>query len=241
MVLAHTPPPATPRERVRYLCQPVPLHFPEEAEVPESQLHLDLRTLLYHLLLDHLGAAATVGSDQFVYWAADDPRQVLAPDVYVRLSPAGEPIRSWKTWERGAPEVAVEIVSDMDRPELAWEQKLRRYRALGVSELLRFDPREGAERRLRLWDRVEGDLAEREVERDRAASLVLGVTWVVAPAEGHAVALRIATDGEGRELVPTRAEAREAEARAREAEARAREAAERRVAELEAELSRRGG
>lgn len=38
--------------RARYLEPPRPLVFPEFAEVPESQLHLDLRTLLYLLLSD---------------------------------------------------------------------------------------------------------------------------------------------------------------------------------------------
>ena len=64
------------------------------------------------------------------------------------------------------------------------------------------------------------------------ASSRLGLTFVVAPADGLEVALRIArADGT---LVPTRREAKKAEVAAREA-------AERRVAELEAELRRRGG
>lgn len=213
---------------VRYVRAPQPLCFPEEADVPESQLHLDLRTLLYHLLRDHLGPAATVGSEQFMYWAADDPRQVLAPDAYVKLVPTGAPVRSWKTWERGAPDVAVEIVSDADAPGVAWDEKLARYHRLGVRELVRFDPRPGAHPRVAVWDRVADDLVERQLDGDLAASLVLGGTWwVVAPADGYDVALRLARDPEGRDLVPTRAEAREA--------------AERRVAELEAELRRRGG
>ena len=212
-------------ERPRYLEQPVPVVFPEEAEVPETQLHMELRTLLYQLLVDYLGREATVGSEQFVYYAADDPRQSLAPDAFVRVEPRGAAIRSWKTWERGAPEVAVEIVSDSDAPEPSLEEKLARYRRLGIRELVRFDPQASAGTRLRAWDRVEGDLIEREVTDERTPSLVLALVWVVAPAEGHGAALRIA-DADTQKLVPTRAEAREA--------------AEARIAELEAELRRRG-
>jgi len=98
---------STCAQRPRYLEPFVPVIFPEEAELPETQLHLDLRTLLYHLLSDYLGLEATVGSEQFVYFDASDPKQVVAPDVLVRLDPRGDKIRSWKTWERGAPEVAV--------------------------------------------------------------------------------------------------------------------------------------
>ena len=100
--------------------------------MPESQLHLELRTLLYQLLSDHLGLDTTVGSVQFVYFDAADPRQSVAPDVYVRLQPRAEPIRSWKTWERGAPDVAVEIVSDSDAAESVWSLKLRAYTSLGA-------------------------------------------------------------------------------------------------------------
>ena len=94
-------------ERPRYLAPPAPLVFPEEAEVPESQLHFELRVLLYHLLRDHLGLAVTVGSDQFIYYDAGDPDRCVAPDVYVRLTPPTDKIRSWKTWERGAPDIAI--------------------------------------------------------------------------------------------------------------------------------------
>jgi Uma2 family endonuclease len=228
-------------ERPRYLEAPQALVFPVEEEVPETQLHLELRTLLYQLLKGYLAASATVGSDQFVYYAADDPKQCLAPDVYVKaVAPNGD-IRSWKTWERGAPDVAVEIVSESDAPELPWREKLARYARMGVKQVVRFDTRKSPGQQLRIWDRVTESLAEREVSGDCAPSLVLGITWVVAPADGRPRVLRIATDREGKELVPTAAEAREAEAKAREAaEGRAAEA-EARVRELEAELKLRGG
>lgn len=221
-----------PGERPRYIEQLSPIVFPESAEVPETQLHLELRTILYQLLFDHLGPDITVGSDQFVYFDAAEPKQCLAPDVYVRLAPRGAPIRSWKVWERGSPEIAVEIVSDDDRPGDPWDVKLRRYKQMGVSELVRFDPEAPADSALRIWDRVDGALVEREPPRSQAPSLVLDLDWVLAPADGFERALRIAAGEEPRVLLMTRAEGRKAEAEARRA-------AEARVLELEAELARR--
>jgi Uma2 family endonuclease len=122
--------------------------------VPESQLQFELRVLLYQLLRDHLGESATVGSDQFIYYDAGDPRRSVTPDVYVRLTPPTDMIRSWKSWERGAPDIAVEIVSASDAPPLAWSEKVQRYPSLGVRELIRFEPEAGAgERRLRVCGR----------------------------------------------------------------------------------------
>ncbi|HKO49193.1 MAG TPA: Uma2 family endonuclease [Polyangiaceae bacterium] len=240
-------------ERPRYLEPHVPVLFPESADVPETQLHFELRTILYQLLSDHLGPAITVGSDQFVYFDADNPRQCLAPDVYVRLAPRAAPIRSWKTWERGSPEIAVEIISDDDRSREVWSTKLQRYRQLGVAELVRFDPEAASGGQLRIWNRVDGALVEREVQGSHAPSLILDMDWLVAPADGFELALRIATGEEPRQPALTRSEARKAEADARRAEAEARRTeadarraeaearriAEARVRELEAELAKR--
>ncbi len=213
--------------RPRYLETPQPLVFPSEELVPETQLHLELRTLLYQLLKDYLVPRATVGSEQFVYYVANDPKQCIAPDVFVRLAPPEGDIVVWKTWERGAPDVAVEIVSPSDAPELGWQEKLRRYASLGARQVVRFDPSESEGSRLRVWDRVTERLVEREVLLDRAPSGILNLTWVVAPSDTHPTTLRIATDVEGTELLLSRTEARQL--------------AEARVRQLEAELKRRGG
>jgi Uma2 family endonuclease len=131
---------------------------------------------------------------------------------------------SWKTWERGVPELAVEIVSPNDRP-VPWESTLERYHELGVAELVRFDPEAPRGSRLRAWDRVDEDIVARVVEGERTPCLTLGLHLVVAPVEGYD-ALRLARDPEGRDLLLTDLEER---------------AAERRIAELEAELKKRGG
>jgi hypothetical protein len=213
---------------LRYVEQRAPIVFPESESVPETQLHLLLRTLLYQLLQDEFGNIATVGSDQFVYFHAEDPSEALAPGVYLRLTPPTELVRTWKVWERGAPELAVEIASDSDATDSSWQVKLGRYRRMGVRELVCFDSQR-EQRPLRIWDRVHGALLEREVTGARANSLVLGVDWLIAPADELPRALRIAR---GENLVLTRLEARDAERQAKAAEHQAK-AAERRAKELE--------
>ena len=229
-----------------------PLVFPVEAEVPETRRHLELRTLLFEILRRAFGAEATVGSDQFVYWNAADPRRCLAPDVFVRVGVRDHSFDSWKTWERGAPQIAVEIISESDSSPLSWEEKLARYQELGVIEVLRFDERAAAGQRLRRFERLEERLVETDVTGDRVASSVLPLTWVVAAGPGLDVSLRaeradgtlwpaIAEELDAEVLARAReTREREAETRAREAETRAKEAAERRVLELEEELGRRG-
>ncbi|HLM75151.1 MAG TPA: Uma2 family endonuclease [Polyangiaceae bacterium] len=229
--------PASPAAEPRFQTAPRALHFPVEATVPEHKRHLELRTLLY-LVLGTLIREHTIGSDQFVYWDPTDPSRCLAPDAFVRLFVPDSIFGSWKTWERGVPEVAVEIASDSDASEASWGVKLRRYQELGVKELVRFDPEETAEQQLRIWDRVAGELLERTDGEDRHLCRGLKLYWVVVPTLRHPAALRLARDAEGRDLVLT---PEESEARAREAETRAREAAEQKVAELEALLRRRNG
>lgn len=227
----------------RYLRAPVPVHFPEEECMPESKRHLERRTLLYQVL--HLAFAdrAAIGCDQFVYWDPTDPKQCVAPDVFLRWGAPDDPFPSWKVWERGAPHVAIEVVSRTGNRDSDWERQLGRYRRLGVTELIRFNAND-PERPLRIWEAVEGDLIEREVVRASAPSQVLPGYWVLADSEPFGPMLRLSHDPEGRDLYPTpaeheaRARQREAEARRREAEARV--AAEQRIRELEEELRRRG-
>lgn len=163
------------------------------------------RTTLF-LLLEEAVAGAAVGSDQFVYWDAAEPQKCLSPNVFVKLGSKDQNFDSWKIWERGAPDLAVEIVSDSDRSESAWEAKLTRYQASGIGEVVRFDAEQAAP--LRVWDRVDGDLIERSPEsstlRECAA---LGLWWVVVPSDLGAL-LRLARDREGQKLLPTPGEER---------------------------------
>lgn len=222
--------PTPERAQRRYLRPPVPLHFPVHVPVPETDTHLQLRILLYESVRHLLGEHGLVSSDQLVYWDPTDPKKCLSPDLGIRTGVPRASIDSWKIWERGAPQVGVELVSVFDASERAMEQRLERYRQAGVLEVVRFDP--AREPALRLWDLVDGDL----VERDRADPEglrcdALGVYWCVRDEPGLGRALRLAKDRAGRELVPTPAEAARA----------AQVAAEARIAELEALIAKRGG
>jgi Uma2 family endonuclease len=240
--------PSTQPRSSKYLRTPVPVHFPEAELVPESKRHLDQRTALYQILTLAFRERAQIGSDQFVYWDPTDPRKCLSPDVFVRLGAPDETFPSWKVWERGAPDVAVEILSASDERDREWDDKLERYRRLGVRELVCFAP-DAEPPSLRVWDAVEGDLVERELDGLAAPSHCLPGTWLVVADPHHGQVLRLAHP-EGGKLFPTPAEhEREAAEAAREAAEAAREAAERerklraaaeeRVRELEAELRRR--
>ncbi len=140
---------------------------------------------------------------------------------------------SWKTWERGAPDLAVEIVSDSDRSESEWTIKLARYQAAGIFEVVRFDPEEASP--LRVWDRVNGELIERSPESSTHRECgALGLWWVVAPSDLGPL-LRLAHDREGERLLPTPTEERIrlAEELAAERKARAHAEHARMVAEHE--------
>jgi hypothetical protein len=219
--------------RFLYERAPQPLVFPEEAEVPESKRHLVLRTIVFAFLERAFGDRAAIGSEQFVYFDAGDPRRCVAPDAFVRLGAENDDFPTWKVWERGAPDVAVEIASDNER---SWSEKLADYRAVGVRELVRFDPGAPSGKRLGVWDRVDEDLVPRVVNGDRAASRALGGTWCVGRGARYAVALRL-EDTSGA-IFPTDAEAeraaKEAERAAKEAE-RAARAVERARADQEQE------
>ena len=226
--------PSTQAQSPKYVRSPVPVHFPEAEQVPESKRHLDQRTALYQVLTLAFSEQALIGSDQFVYWDPTDPRQCLAPDVFLRWGSPDEPFGSWKVWERGAPDVAVEILNASDERDHDWNAKLERYRRLGVRELVSFD-RDAEPPRLRIWDAVDGDLVERQLDELTAPSHCLPGNWVVVSDATHGQVLRLAHREDGR-LFPTPAE-HEREMAQHERERRI--AAEQRVLELEAELRRR--
>jgi hypothetical protein len=221
----------------RYLKPPAPIAFPVETEMPETRRHLEQRTALFEIVRDAFGARATVGSEQFVYWDPTDPKQCCAPDLFVRLGAPDTPFDAWKVWERGAPELVVEIVSPSDAAAGPWERKLDRFRRLGAREIARLDV-EDTGRPLRIWDCIDGDLVERDPADPafaRCDTLDLHFCVCTDPALGPM--LRLARDREGYDLLPTPDEARQRAAEALQREAEARKRAERRNAELEAEIA----
>lgn len=217
---------------LRYRREVQPLHFPEsepeDERVPEGMSHLILRTFLWRVLRFAYASQHSAGCDQFVYWNARSPKRNCAPDVFVKLGRPQEIFGTWKTWERGAPELIVEIVSPTEQL-LTWDQKFERFYELGAREIVRFDPEQPAGSRFRVWDRIDDDLVEREITGDTTPCLTLGLWWVVRPVEGDAVGLRLARDIEGRKLLLA----------PEEAATESLDAAQSRIAELEAELRKR--
>jgi Uma2 family endonuclease len=240
-----------------------PLRFreqePEEERLGQSRRHLHLCEALYELLRASVSFEEnTIGADQFVYFDGSQPRRCLAPDGFVKLGQPDADFDSWMVWERGAPDVAFEVLSPSDTDE-TWtlEEKIDRYHELGVRELITFNVDAAPGGRLRAWDRLEGDFVERVVEGEKTPCLTLGLEVTVGPVvvdEGisYPACIRLARDADGRDLVPTREEERlhaeesrrraEEERRHAEEERRRAEAsaadANARVAELERELAR---
>jgi Uma2 family endonuclease len=203
--------------RHRYLRAPEPLHFPEHEQVPETKWHHELKTMVNQFLKLAFADQAHIGCDQFVYWDAANPRVCLAPDAFVRLGGPDELFGSWKVWERGAPHLAVEIISDFDTRDRNWDAKLACYRQLGVKELVRFDP-EAETGKLRIWDRVDDDLVEREQTDAPTPSSILPGFWLLVSDPRLGPTLRLSRDSAGGALYVT---------------------PEERIRELEAELARR--
>ena len=193
------------RGRRTYVRAPKPIHFPSEEKldehVSETKRHLEARTTLYLLLKDAFAAAA-IGSDQFVYWDATDPKRCLSPDVFVKLGARNDAFDTWKTWERSAPDIAVEIVSPSDRRDADWEDKLERYRASGIAEVVRFDAQNEKEP-IRVWDRMEDDLVERAPESTHLRECVALHLWWTVVDSAHGPTLRLAHDRLGTRLLPT--------------------------------------
>ena len=201
-----------PQSSRRYVRAPVPVRFPVEADVPESKRHLHLRTALYLSLRGAFANGAWIGSDQFVYWDPTDARHCLAPDLMLKRGGPDDDFQVWKTWERGAPELAVEIVSDSDRPGDDWHRKRAEYDRMGIRELVRFDADAKAQQ-LRIWDRVDGDLVERLLDAPAASkSDIVDGYWVVTDDVEHGAMLRLARDTQGADLFPTPEERGDAEA-----------------------------
>ena len=204
-----------------------PTIYREEDDVGEHEIQTYILELLRPLVERYLGereVLAHVGSDQYVYWRQHDPQACVAPDLYVLPGvPQDIAIDVWKVWERGVvPQLAIEVVGR--DPHKDYEDAPRRYAELGVDELVVFDPFLGPDRvAFTVYRREVGSLQRSETtQADRVYSRTLGC-YLRREGEGAAVRLRLGTGERGDALFPT-----------------AEEAALVRIAELEAELARRG-
>lgn len=181
-----------------------------EESVSESKRHLEARTTLYLVLRKAYEIVAqrrrerrnvAIGSEQFVYYDSTDPKKCFSPDVFVKINSDARDFNTWNVWERGNPDLVVEIVSDSDRSSTIWSDKFSRYQDSGVREVVRFDA--AAQDPITIWDRVE----DRFVERKRSGSLLqcktLGLYWVVVPDETYGPQLRLSRDRTGKHILPT--------------------------------------
>jgi len=224
---------------IRYVRPVRPLDFPAsdpEWDMGESKRHQLLCDLLKQVLAVAAGASASIGSDQFIYFDASNPKRKCAPDAFVKLDVPDELFPTWRTWEKGTPELCVEILSPSDTDEkLTLDEKLARFHTMGVAEVVAFDVEAVPGRRIRAWDLVEGDLVERVVENESTPCRTLGLWFVIRPStEPRAeAALRLAEGADGERLILSPLEA----SMAREQAAATREqAATAEIARLRAEL-----
>lgn len=198
----------------------------------QGKRHLHLCQALYQMLREVCSPENTVGADQFVYYDASNPKRCVAPDAFVTLGVKDHDFDAYLVWEEGTPTLAFEVLSPSDSPERwTFKEKLRRYHALGVRELVVFfvDGKPG--KRLRAWDRIENDLVERVVKGETTPCVTLpAINLLVGPVDRYPVGLRIAR---GKQLVASDKEERESLANERTSRHRA----EARVAELERELA----
>jgi hypothetical protein len=190
---------------LRYRREVRPLVFPEsepeERRVPEGKQHVMLKFFLFALLRRAFAAQHTIACDQFIYWNARNPRRRCAPDAAVKLGRPDDVFRSWKTWERGTPELIVEIEGEYSGKKLRWERRFERFQELGAHEIVRFDYEAPPGRRITVWDRIEDDIVERIVDGEVARCLTLGLWWVVGTVENLGPGLRLARDRDGRDLL----------------------------------------
>jgi Uma2 family endonuclease len=205
----------------------IPWDYPAEDDVAETLLHLLIRTLLMTLTRRYLASqdrAALVGSDQFVYWEPANPHRALAPDLYVVLGKDPDrSVRVWKTWEDGAPNLVVEVVS-VDRNKDYVMAPLR-YEEMGVDELIVFDPHRGPGRiRWQVYRRDENGLClHTKTDGDRVRSGVLGCHLVRVEHADGTPRVRLGTGADGGILVPTPDEEAKRERAAKERERAAKE------------------
>ncbi|MBI5518331.1 MAG: Uma2 family endonuclease [Deltaproteobacteria bacterium] len=207
--------------------------YPETDEMGEHALQRFIAELLRGVLVRWFraqGRVAFAGANQFVYWREGDPHASRAPDVYVLEGvPQDAPeVGSWKTWEGHAPSFALEVCS-ADNWQKDYDDAPADYDAMGVRELVIFDPGATARSRRRvrwqLYRRVRGVLKSVASARgDRVWSQVLGCFVRLVDQDGHP-RLRLATGPNGGLLLPTAEEAEQAALALVHAERAAKEAA----------------
>jgi Uma2 family endonuclease len=233
-----------------------------EGKVPEATAHQMAVYRIYGLLLawsQRIGPerSARIAADLAIRWLEQYPRTGADPDVCV-LEPAPadfDDLKSLRLWEPGRvpPRLAIEVVSS-SLPHKDYGSIQERYAAMGVGELVVFDPLLHGPRSLggpvplQLWRRDATQAFERvQFGSEPVHSEVLDA-WFIADGRD----LQISNDRRGTQrwltaeerLGTAQADAERAQAKAERAqtdaerERQARLSLEQRVRELEAKLSR---
>ncbi len=118
--------------------------YPESDGQPvaETDVH---RTLMFELIgmlqaFFRADPHVYISGNLFLYYQEGDPRQVVAPDVFVVQGVRNRPRRIYKLWEEGVvPAVVFELTSRGTRRE-DLRSKYALYERLGVTEYFLFDP-----------------------------------------------------------------------------------------------------
>ncbi|CAN5263880.1 hypothetical protein BH09MYX1_BH09MYX1_65530 [soil metagenome] len=182
--------------------------YDPEWDLGQSPRHLNLCFLLRELLLRAVTPNDTVGMDAFLYFDEEDAHEKCAPDAFVKLGVPDARYTSWKTWQKGAPELCVEILSPSDtRETLTQAEKLERFETMGVGEVVFFDVDEPEGTRLRAWDRVAGKLVPRVIEHERTECKTLNRWFHVGRLDKEPAALVLAADEAGNGRILTHEEA----------------------------------
>jgi len=140
------PDPVTPPIAPAFAGRKPKVAYPERDGKPlaETQAHLDQIIYLLVALQQFFASARDVfiAADLLLYYEEGDPRQRVAPDVFVArgVPDAKRQRRTYLLWEEGAaPEVAFEITSAGSRREDTVSKRTL-YERLGVREYFLFDP-----------------------------------------------------------------------------------------------------
>ncbi|MFO0739559.1 MAG: Uma2 family endonuclease [Labilithrix sp.] len=211
-----------------------------EGTVPQAELHTAAVDLLGDILTHWArGSGARIVKDLAVRWVEEDARIGVNPDVAVLLPPppveerALESVRTWLPGHK-PPALAIEVVS-RSHPYKDYSIVPPKYAASGTTELWIFDPLlcgtslYGGPLRLQIYRRdAAGHFARIYAGEGPAYSPALDA-WTV-PTDDNRM-LRITADTAATQFWLTGEEAERAE----------KDAAVARIAELEAELARRGG
>lgn len=218
-----------------------PIVYPESDGKPmgETDVHIDwmirIRDILKHR---YHGQRVYVGSNLLVYYEEGQPKKYVVPDDFVVLDCDPGRRRTFRIWEeQRTPDVVFEVTSRSTKRE---DQKVKPkvYARIGVRELFLYDPTdEYLKPALQGFRLVGGEYSAIEPETSgvlRCSTLSVGLRL-----EARDLLL---IDLKSGQLLPSRAEAAEADRQkehaARQKEQAARKAAEARAAELDAEIQR---